>query len=150
MLKIAIGSDHRGYTHKAVIQQAVTLEIKRIEWIDVGCFSAERTDYPPFAYDVVQAIITKKADVGILLCGSGIGMVIAANRFDKIYAGLAWDKQTAARAKEEDNVNVLSLPADYITPEQAVEMVIVWLNAQFLGDRYQKRIAMIDKWGGLK
>lgn len=150
MLKIAIGSDHRGYTHKAVIQQGVTLETKRIEWIDVGCFSAERTDYPPFAYDVVQAMKTNKADMGILLCGSGVGMAIAANRFDKIYAAIVWDTQTAARAKEEDNANILSLPADYITPEQAIEMVIVWLNAEFLGNRYQKRITMIDTWGGLK
>ncbi len=150
MLKIAIGSDHRGYMHKAVIQQGVSLEIKPIEWIDVGCFSKERTDYPPFAFEVVQAMLTKKADLGILLCGSGVGMAIAANRFDKIYAAVVWDKQTAARAKEEDNANVLSIAADYVTPEQAVEMVIVWLNAQFLGDRYQKRIAMIDKWGGLK
>jgi ribose 5-phosphate isomerase B len=150
MLKIAIGSDHRGYLHKAVIQQGVTFETKRIEWIDVGCFSAERTDYPPFAYDVVQAMKSKRADVGILLCGSGVGMAIAANRFDTIYAAVVWDKQTAARSKEEDNANILSLPADYITPEQAVEMVIVWLNAEFLGDRYQKRLEMINKWGGLK
>ena len=78
MLKIAIGSDHRGYLHKAVIQQGVTFETKRIEWIDVGCFSAERTDYPPFAYDVVQAMKSKRADAGILLCGSGVGMAVAA------------------------------------------------------------------------
>lgn len=150
MLKIAIGSDHRGYLHKAVIQQGVTFETKRIEWIDVGCFSAERTDYPPFAYDVVQAMKSKRADAGILLCGSGVGMAVAANRFEKIYAALVWDMQMATRAKEEDNANILSLPADYITPEQAIEIVIVWLNAEFLGGRYQKRIAMIDNWGGLK
>lgn len=150
MLRIAIGSDHRGYIHKAVIQQGVSIETKRIEWIDVGCFTAERTDYPPFAYDVVQAMKTKRADLGILLCGSGVGMAIAANRFDKIYAALVWDKLTAARSKEEDNANILSLPADYVTPEQSVEIVIEWLNAEFLGDRYKKRLEMIDKWGGLK
>ena len=72
------------------------------------------------------------------------------NRFEKIYAALVWDMQMATRAKEEDNANILSLPADYITPEQAIEIVIVWLNAEFLGGRYQKRIAMIDNWGGLK
>lgn len=146
MLKIAIGSDHRGYLHKAVIQQSVSLDTKRIEWLDVGCFSDERTDYPLFAYYVVQAIRTKKSDVGILLCGSGSGMAIAANRFDTIYAAVVWDTLTAARAKEEDNANVLSLPADYITPEQAVAMVIVWLNAQFLKGRYQNRIDMIDNF----
>lgn len=144
MLKIAIGADHRGYLHKAVIQQAVTIETKRIEWLDVGCYSSERTDYPPFAFAVVQAMKHKKADLGILLCGSGVGMAIAANRFEKIYAAVVWDVITAARSKEEDNANIISLPADYITSEQSVEMVIAWLNAEFLGDRYQKRIEMID------
>jgi ribose 5-phosphate isomerase B len=149
MLTIAIGSDHRGYEHKAVIQQGVTIETKRIEWIDVGCFSATRTDYPPYAHAVTRAMITGKAQLGVLLCGTGVGMTVAANRFNGIYAALVWNVQTAARSKEEDNANVLSLPADYITPEQAVEMVIIWLNAQFLDDRYESRIEMIDKWGGL-
>ena len=149
MIKIAIGSDHRGFEHKAVIQQGVSLETKHIEWIDVGCFSQERTDYPPFAYDVVQAMRSGRADFGILLCGTGVGMTIAANRFDRIYAALVWDIQTAQRSKEEDNANVLSLPADYITPQQAIEITLVWLNAQFKGNRYQKRIDMINAWGGL-
>jgi len=149
MPKIAIGSDHRGFEHKAVIQQAVSLELEKIEWIDVGCFSKERCDYPPFAREVVATMRAGKADQGILLCGSGNGMQIAANRFKGIYAAMAWNEVTAARAREEDKANILSLPADYLTPQEAVKLVIVWLNAQFLGDRYQKRIEMIDSWGGL-
>ncbi len=149
MLTIAIGSDHRGYEHKAVIQQGVTIETKRIEWIDVGCFSATRTDYPPYAHAVTRAMMTGKAQLGVLLCGTGVGMTVAANRFNGIYAALVWNVETAQRAKEEDAANILSLPADYITPEQAVEMTIVWLNAQFLDNRYQERIEMIDRWGGL-
>lgn len=146
MITIAIGADHRGYEHKNVIQKAVSLETKRIEWIDVGTFSEKRTDYPQFAFDVVQAMKSGKADCGILLCGTGVGMAIAANRFDKIYAAVVWDVITAQRAKEEDKANILSLPADYVTPEHAIEMVIVWLNAQFLDNRYQQRIDMIDSW----
>ncbi len=107
MLTIAIGADHRGYEHKNVIQKGVSLDTTRIEWIDVGCFSKKRTDYPQFAFDVVQAIKSGKADCGILLCGTGVGMAIAANRFDKIYAAVVWDDITAARAKEEDNANIL-------------------------------------------
>ena len=150
MLTIAIGSDHRGYEHKNILQQVLMLETKRIEWIDVGCFSSERTDYPPFAIDVARAVQNEKAQYGILLCGTGVGMAIAANRFSKILAALVWNVETACRAKEEDNANILSLPADYITPEQSVEMVNAWLNAQFLYNRYQKRIDMIDALGGIK
>ena len=150
MLKIAIGSDHRGYTHKSVIQQSVSLDMQPIEWLDVGAFNDQRSDYPPFAYDVVTAMKKGDANFGVLLCGSGAGMAIAANRFDKIYAALVWNVITAQRAKEEDNANILVLAADYCTPKEAVEMVIVWLNAQFLDNRYEKRIEMIDKWSGLK
>lgn len=149
MLRIAIGTDHRGFEHKNVIQNGVSLEQKHIEWIDVGCFSTERTDYPHFAFDVVQLMKDKKADLGILLCGTGVGMAIAANRFEGMRAGVVWNEITAQRAKEEDNVNILTLPADYITPEQAVKLVIVWLNAQFKEGRYQERIEMINKWSGL-
>lgn len=149
MLKIAIGADHRGYEQKSIIQHGVTLDTRRIDWIDVGCFNAERTDYPPFAYDVVMSIKSGRAELGILLCGTGAGMAIAANRFAKIYAALAWDVQTAIRAREEDNANVLVLPSDYISAELAIEMVDAWLNAKFLDNRYEKRVEMIDSWNGL-
>jgi ribose 5-phosphate isomerase B len=150
MLKIAIGSDHRGYTHKAVIQQSVSIDIQPIEWLEVGAFDDQRSDYPPFAYAVVDAMKKGNAEYGILLCGSGAGMAIAANRFDKIYAAVVWDVVTAQRAKEEDNANILVLPADYCTPKESVEMVLAWLTAQFLDNRYEKRVQMIDAWGGLK
>jgi len=149
MLKIAIGTDHRGYDHKNVIQNAVTIELQPIEWLDVGCFSIERTDYPHYAFEVVELLKNKKADIGILLCGTGIGMAIAANRFAGMRAGVVWNDITAQRAKEEDDVNILTLPADFLTPEQAVQLVMIWLNGQFKGDRYQKRIEMINKWSGL-
>lgn len=149
MLKIAIGADHRGYEQKTIIQQAVTLDTRRIEWTDVGAFSKKRTDYPPFAYDVVEAMRSGRAELGVLLCGSGAGMAIAANRFAKIYAALAWNVETARRAREEDFANILVLPSDYITDQQAVEMVIAWLSAPFLDERYEKRIEMIDEWKGL-
>ena len=148
MVKIAIGADHRGYEHKLVIQKGVSID-QKIEWIDVGTHSTERTDYPQFAHAVVMAMRSGKADLGILLCGSANGMVIAANRFKGIYAAVAWNEVTAARAREEDKANILSLPTDYVNPEQAVKLTIIWLNAQFLGDRYQKRIEMINSWGGL-
>lgn len=149
MLKIAIGADHRGIDHKLAIQNGITGDVRKIEWIDVGTHTKDRTDYPIFAHDVVLLMKSGKADLGVLLCGSGNGMVIAANRFKGIYAALAWDEITAARARQEDKANILSLPTDYVNPEQSVQLTIIWLNAQFLADRYEKRIKMIDVWGGL-
>lgn len=149
MLKIAIGTDHRGFDHKNVIQNGVSIDVKHVDWIDVGCFSKERTDYPQYALEVVRLIQAKKVDLGILLCGTGIGMAIAANRFANMHAGVVWNEETAQRAKEEDDVNILVLPADYIIPEQAIKLVMIWLNAHFKGGRYQQRLQMIDKWSGL-
>lgn len=149
MIRIAIGSDHRGFEHKAIIQHMVSIETKRIEWIDVGCFTAERCDYPPFAKLVVEELQAHKADYGILLCGTGVGVTIAANRFAHIYAALVWNVETAVRSRQEDNANVLTLPADYLTAQECGEIITAWLNAPFLDNRYEKRLEMIDSWGGL-
>lgn len=149
MITIAIGADHRGYEHKYVIQAGVSLDITPIEWIDVGCYSTERTDYPLFARAVVNAIKTRQATAGIMICGTGVGMAIAANRFSHIYAGVAWNEESARRSKEEDNTNVLVLPSDFMIPSAAIPVVHAWLTAMFKDGRYAKRIAMIDTWGGL-
>ena len=145
MLTIAIGSDHRGYEYKNIIQQQVTLPDKKINWIDVGYFNDTRSDYPPIACAVAKKVQEGSADYGILLCGTGVGVSIVANRCTKIYAALVWNEETARRAKEEDNANIVCLPADYITESQAVEMVQAWLQAEFLDDRYGKRLEMIDR-----
>jgi ribose 5-phosphate isomerase B len=149
MLTIALGTDHRGYDYKLVIQNGVSLETKHINWIDVGAFSAERSDYPSFAVSVVRAVRSGQAHAGILLCGTGIGMAIAANRFEGIYAGVAWNAEVARRAREEDHVNILVLPADYITPAQSIPIIQAWLEATAKSGRYADRIAMIDKLEGL-
>lgn len=149
MFKIAIGSDHRGYEHKLVLQAGLSIETRHIEWIDVGAFSRERSDYPPFAHDVVDALKHNRATHGILICGSGVGMAVAANRFAHIYAGLVWNEESARRSKEEDNTNVLVLPSDFVSPSMCIAIASVWLEAQFKGGRYAQRIAMIDAWGGL-
>jgi len=139
-MKIAIGSDHRGFEHKGFIIQ----KIKSISWIDVGCFSSDRCDYPIFAQLVSSAILKKEADFGILLCGTGIGMAIAANRFTRIYAGLCWNSEIARLAKEHDNINVLVLPSDFVSPDESIEIINNWLHTEFKAGRYQKRLDMID------
>lgn len=140
MIKIAIGADHRGYE----LKQALQKEITTISWHDVGAHSIERTDYPLYAHAVVKELLTSNVELGILICGTGIGMSIAANRHPGIYAALAWSTGIAIRAKEEDYANILVFPSDYVTVEQAISMIKAWLAAKPKEGRYKERISMID------
>ncbi len=143
-MKIAIGADHRGYEYKQCIKQEIK-EIKQpIEWIDVGAFDTHRSDYPIFARDVCQVMLRGDAQLGILICGSGIGMAVTANRFKKIYAGVVWNEKIAQLSREHDNTNVLVIPSDFVSCDLAIAMVRSWLDAEFRGGRYQERIDMID------
>jgi len=143
-MKIAIGADHRGFAQKEFIKKNLTLAQKKIEWIDIGADSEDRSDYPDFAMAVAKKMQAGQADIGILLCGTGVGMSIAANRFKGVYAGLAWNETIAELNKKHDNVNLLVLPADFVTNQQAVAMVSAWLIAKFAGGRYQERIEKVD------
>ncbi len=143
-MEIVIGADHRGFEMKALIKQYVVGNDDPIAWIDVGTDNDERSDYPIYAAKAVRALLTKEATKAILLCASGIGMAIVANRFPSIYAGIAWNEQVARAAKEDDNCNVLVLPASFIDDETAIASCNAWLGATFKGGRYQKRIDMID------
>lgn len=139
-MKLAIGSDHRGYTLKARIIET----LDTIEWNDVGCFSPDSCDYPEYAKKVVTALRSGAASAGVLLCGTGVGMAIAANRFNGIYAALAWNAEIARLSKEHDNANVLVLPARYLIPDHACLMIREWSEAVFAGGRHQRRIEHID------
>jgi len=140
-MKISIGTDHRGYDLKLQIIE----HFKEVEWIDVGTNSKERTDYPIFAKKVCNNILKKESELGILLCGSGVGVGIAANRFRGIYAGVCWNTEIAKLAKGDDNINVLVLPADFVSKEQALLIIKSWLETEFKGGHYQKRLEMIEK-----
>lgn len=144
VIKIAIGADHRGFEQKNWLITQVTISNKEILWVDVGADSTNRSDYPEFAFNVAKLVQSKEVDFGILLCGSGVGMSIAANRLKYVYAGLAWNEKIAQMSKEDDNINVLVLPADYINLQEAKNIIIAWLSAEFKGGRYQSRIDMID------
>jgi ribose 5-phosphate isomerase B len=140
-MKISIGADHRGYELKAKIIE----RFKDIQWIDVGTNSTDRTDYPIFAKKVCNNILKKESDLGILLCGSGVGVGIAANRFRGIYAAVCWNTKVAQLAKSDDNANVLVIPADFVSPEEAFNIIKFWLSAGFKGGHYQKRLEMIEE-----
>ncbi|MGB8467883.1 MAG: RpiB/LacA/LacB family sugar-phosphate isomerase [Candidatus Babeliales bacterium] len=142
---LAIGTDHRGYALKEQLIAIRTVGSFAITWADVGCNSAERTDYPPYADAVVQEMMSHRARFGILLCGTGHGMAIAANRHKKIYAAVVWHESMAVSAKQDDNANILVFPADSMTVEKVVACITAWLNSAFKGGRYAERLAMIDK-----
>lgn len=139
-MKIAIGADHRGFALKSLIMQSFTDCL----WSDVGCYNNERCDYPIFAKEVAKQVQEKSVDAGILLCGSGIGMSIAANRYKHVHAALVWNVEVARASKEHDNANILILPADFVSEQEAVAMINAWKEASFLGGRYQERLSLID------
>lgn len=140
MKQISIGSDHRGFALKEYLKQAIT----SVEWSDVGPHDDKRSDYPIFAQAVCHELKLNKAEEGVLICGSGIGMSIAANRHSGIYAGLCLTEENARDAREEDGINVLVLAADLVSPEAAVQIVKAWLGTEFKGGRYQDRLDMLD------
>jgi ribose 5-phosphate isomerase B len=145
-MKLVIGADHRGFHLKLLIQEQIrNSQGTPVEWLDAGCFTAEQCDYPEFAAAAVKEIKAGNAQGGVLLCGSGVGMSIAANRFAGIYAALVWNETTAQKAKEHDGANILVLPADYINNHDAVTMIHSWISAQFLGQRYQQRLQMLEE-----
>ena len=131
---------------KTYLKQYVVGIDDPIAWIDVGTDNQDRTDYPLFAEKVIKTIQSGEAQLGILLCGTGIGMAIAANRFKNMRAGVVWNEAIARRVKEEDNVNVLVLPSDFVDNELAVKICNAWLAATFKGGRYQERLDMINQF----
>ncbi len=144
MYRIVIGADHRGYELKQELLAKTRFGNTEVAWHDVGTDSAERTDYPIYTRRVVNHVLAGNADYGIVICGSGIGASIAANRFGGIYAGLVWNEELARLAKEHDNVNVLVLPADYLNREQAEGCISVWLSSEFQKGRYLERLQMLE------
>lgn len=145
MIRIAIGADHRGYVLKDILKRVRTVGEKHIEWEDCGTFNEMRTDYPIYTKAVVDALKQKKAECGVLICGSGIGMSIAANRFPGMRAGLVWTPEVARAAKEDDNVNLLVLPADYLDDATARACVMEWLVSKFKHEEYQQRLDLLEE-----
>lgn len=140
MIKLVIGSDHAGFSLKEYIKS----HFPEIQWEDKGCFSEESVDYPDYGHAVANAILNKEVERGILICGSGNGISIAANKHKGIRAAIAWLPELAMLARQHNDANILSLPARFITPELAIEVVKAFLNAKFEGGRHLKRVEKID------
>jgi ribose 5-phosphate isomerase B len=141
-ISISIGSDHAGFELKKQIIDY--LKNKLFIVIDKGCFSEERADYPDFAHHTAESVITKESEFGILMCGSGNGINMTANKHKGIRAALCWTSEIAAMARQHNDANVLVLPARYITISEALKCVDVFLSEKFEGGRHQERIEKID------
>ncbi|MHB2150251.1 ribose 5-phosphate isomerase B [Calditrichota bacterium LG25] len=146
-MKLAIGADHAGYVLKEQIKDY--LKSKDIDFKDVGTFKIESCDYPEFAYKVGQAVSTGEVDLGILICGTGIGMSITANKIKGVRAALAHDEQTAKLSRQHNNANVLCMGGRILSEEEAIQIVEVWLNTSFEGGRHEKRLKLITQLTGL-
>jgi ribose 5-phosphate isomerase B len=144
-MKIAIGSDHAGFLLKNKLIQF--LKEKGIDTVDKGTYSEESCDYPDYAHAVANSVEQKEVDLGILMCGSGNGITIAANKHQNIRAALAWEEEIAALARQHNDANILSLPARYLTEVKAKAIVDAYLNAEFEGGRHQKRVDKIQLKG---
>lgn len=142
-MKIAIGCDHVGFILKPLIISH--LKNRGIDIIDKGTHSEHRTDYPIYAEAVARAVASSEADLGILICGSGIGISIAANKVHGIRAVVCSEPYSAKLSRQHNNSNVLAFGSRVIGAELAKMIVDEWLNAEFEGERHQTRVNMITQ-----
>ena len=140
-MKVYIGSDHAGYELKEHIKQHFS---NGYEWVDMGTNASTSVDYPDFAHPVAQAVAEKADNIGILICGTGNGMAMTANKHQGIRAALCWSKEIAALARQHNNANILVLPARFISPETAFEMIETFFATPFEGGRHLNRINKIN------
>ena len=140
---LAIGCDHGGYKLKEEIKKY--LEEKNIEYKDYGCMSEERVDYPNIAKEVALAVKNKICDKGILICRSGIGMSIVANKFKGIRCALCYNENTAKFAKMHNNSNILAIGADNISVNDAICILRIWLATEYEGGRHDERLKIIEE-----
>ena len=142
-MRIAIGADHAGFDLKQSVKQH--LAAKGIDIDDQGTISTESVDYPDFAKKVGEAVAEKRADLGILVCGTGIGMSIAANKVQGIRAAHVSSELDAQMAREHNDANVLTLGARVLDEQTALKIIDKWLTTNFAGGRHQGRVDKIMK-----
>mgnify|MGYP001359646028 CR=1 FL=1 len=140
-MKIAIGADHAGFEEKEKLKK--TLDELGFEYEDVGTFSTDSVDYPDFSQKVGEKIKAGEAERGILVCGSGIGVAIAANKMPGVRAAQAWNEETARLSRQHNDANVLTLGARVLPKEEIPKIVRAWLETDFEGGRHAGRVEKI-------
>ena len=141
-MKVSIGNDHAGTTYKEAVVDY--LKNRNIEVVNHGTNSEESVDYPDFVHPVAKDVEDQTSDFGVIICGSGNGANMTANKHQAVRSALCWTKEIAALAREHNNANVLSIPARFTSKEQAVEMVQVFLDTEFAGGRHSRRVEKIS------
>ncbi len=140
---IGVASDHAGFPLKEFLKELL------IKWgyqvLDMGCESKDSVDYPDYAYALSKKVAEGKIPQGILVCGTGIGMCITANKVKGVRAAVCWDEYTARMSRNHNNANVLCLGARVISPEEAEGILKVWLEENFSGGKHKKRLDKIDR-----
>lgn len=139
-MKLIIGSDHAGFSYKEALKE-ILREGHKVD--DLGPKHADSVDYPDFAHPLASAVGEKKYPLGILICGSGNGVCMTANKHPEVRAALCWNTALAALARQHNNANVLCLPARFITQEEAVAITEVFLETAFEGGRHARRVGKI-------
>ena len=141
--KIALAADHAGYEEKEKIKR--TLDELGVEYADMGTASTDSVDYPDYAKKVADAVSRGDYEQGLLVCGSGTGMAIAANKIKGVRAAVAWNEDIARLARQHNDANVLALPARFMSDDEAVKVLKAWFDADFEGGRHAKRVEKISE-----
>lgn len=139
---MAIGCDHAGFPYKDAIK--ALLISKGINVIDKGTNSLDSVDYPDFVHPVAETLEKNKAQLGVLICGSGNGVSMTANKHQSIRAALCWNTDIASMARLHNDANIISIPARYVSEETALEMVEVFISTEFEGGRHAKRVGKMS------
>lgn len=142
-MKIAIGCDHAAFQLKEKLKPY--LESKGFKIKDFGCYSEERADYPDFAHPVANAVEKGEFDFGLLMCGSGNGINMAANKHKGIRSALCWNAEIAELARQHNDANILTLPARYISEDEAKKCIDVFYSTGFEGGRHSDRVKKISE-----
>ena len=142
-MKVSIGNDHAGTKHKLKITEY--LEKKKIKIKNHGTNKEESVDYPDFIHPVAEDVASGQSDFGIIICGSGNGASMSANKHKGIRSALCWNNEICKLAREHNDANILSLPARYVTIKEAFEMIETFIQTPFEGGRHQIRVEKINK-----
>ena len=139
-MKIVAGSDHAGFNYKSAI--VTHFESEGVDILDLGTFSNESVDYPDFAH-LVSKEVSSGLKIGVLICGSGNGVSIAANKHKNIRSAVCWNIEIASLARRHNNANIISIPARFVSEEEAIQMIKVFLKEGFEGGRHLNRVNKI-------
>ncbi|MBL7874600.1 MAG: ribose 5-phosphate isomerase B [Cyclobacteriaceae bacterium] len=141
-MKIAIGADHAGFEYKELLKKQLEQVGHAIK--DFGTYSSESVDYPDFAHPVANAVEKNEFELGVLICGSGNGVAITANKHQGIRAAICWTEELAALARKHNNANIVCIPARFVSSHVAEKILATFLTTPFEGGRHEKRVGKIS------